>query len=149
MKKRNLWPIAIIVYFVVFITGIVVWVSFAMRHDDQLVRPDYYEHEIKYQGQIDRIVRTRSLQAAAGVSYDHSSRAILLTLPRDSSHAAEGTVHLYRPSDARLDQKLTLLLNERGEQRIDTSALQGGLWKVLVTWQVGDQEFYIEKPLVI
>jgi hypothetical protein len=77
--KRNLWPYAIISYFIIFITGIVTWVSFAMRHEDQLVRPDYYEHEMKYQGQIDRVARTD--RSTAAITYDRASQSLHLQLP--------------------------------------------------------------------
>ncbi|MGZ8939585.1 MAG: FixH family protein, partial [Limisphaerales bacterium] len=77
--KRNYWPHAIIAYFVIFITGVATWVTFAMRHNDQLVRTDYYEHEIKYQNQIDRLARTAA--GVAVIQYDRNIQAILVGLP--------------------------------------------------------------------
>src|SRR5688572_10145882 len=116
--KRNYWPYAIIGYFVIFITGVVTWVSFAMRHDDQLVRPDYYEHEIKYQNQIDRLARTTPGQAS--VTYEPRTQTVSVQLPSHlKPHEVQGSIHLYRPSDARLDQKFPLALTEAGTQKLD------------------------------
>jgi len=136
--KRNLWPYAIITYFIVFITGIVTWVSFAMRHDDQLVRPDYYEHEMKYQDQIDRVARTD--RSTAAITYDRASQSLHLQLPNTN---VTGTVHLYRPSNARLDQRFPIT------NHIDVSSLEGGLWKVRLNWTDLGREYYLEKPIVL
>jgi hypothetical protein len=136
--KRNLWPYAIISYFIIFITGIVTWVSFAMRHEDQLVRPDYYEHEMKYQGQIDRVARTD--RSTAAITYDRASQSLHLQLPEPN---LQGTIHLYRPSNARLDQKLPLTTH------IDVSALEPGLWKIRLNWTNSNREYYFEKPIVL
>ena len=35
-----------------------------------LVSPDYYEQELKFQGQIDRVERTRRAASQAAVAYD-------------------------------------------------------------------------------
>lgn len=148
--KRNIWPYAIIAYFAVFITGMVTWVAFAMRHDDQLVRPDYYEHEINYQKQIDRISCTAVHAPSARISYDARNQQISLKLP-DNIPGTElnGSIHLYRPADARLDQKIPLQILADGSQQVDVSKLQSGFWKVLVSWRVAGREFYLEEPVVI
>ena len=148
--KKNIWPYAIIAYFVVFITGIVAWVSFAARHDDQLVRGDYYEHEIKYQTQIDRLARTRALHSESAIAYDSAEKKIQITLPTEMrGRAVEGTIHLYRPSDARLDKKISLSPSIDGAQQIDVAGLQGGLWKLRLDWMTADAEYYVEKSLVL
>ncbi|MGZ8921575.1 MAG: FixH family protein [Limisphaerales bacterium] len=146
--KRNYWPHAIIAYFVIFITGVATWVTFAMRHNDQLVRTDYYEHEIKYQNQIDRLARTAA--GVAVIQYDRNIQAISVGLPTNiNPQAVTGIIHLYRPSDARLDQKFPLQLKDSGSQLIDVSKLRTGFWKVSLNWKDLDREFYFEKSLVI
>ena len=143
--KRNPWPYAIIAYFVVFIAGIAAFIAFAVRNDMELVRPDYYDHEIKYQAQIDRLERTSAIQGQLGLDYDASAKAVSLTLPA----AAAGEVHLYRPSDSKLDRRVKLELDSAGRQRLDVSSLRGGLWRMRVSWTAGGSEYYFEKPLVI
>jgi hypothetical protein len=137
--KRNIWPYAIISYFAVFITGIVAWVSFAMRHDEQLVRPDYYAHEIKYQDQIDRVARTDRTDAS--ITYDRAAQTIRVQITKTN---IEGTIHLYRPSDERLDQKLPITT-----QPFDVSNLERGFWKVRLNWTHLGREYYVEKPIII
>lgn len=143
--RRNPWPYAIIAYFVVFIAGIATFIAFAMRNDLELVRPDYYEHEIKYQAQIDRMERTSAIQGELGLNYDPTGKTVSLTLPA----AAAGEVHLYRPSDAKLDRRVKLELDSAGRQKLDVSGLRVGLWRMRVSWTAGGSEYYFEKPLVI
>ena len=49
---RNLWPLGIILTLAAFITGTVGLVVMACSQRVDLVSPDYYERELKYQGQI-------------------------------------------------------------------------------------------------
>ena len=145
--KRNFWPYAIISYFVVFVTGIITWVSFAMRHDDQLVRPDYYEHEIKYQDQIDRIARTA--RGKTSITYNRDAQSLFIQLAELADTNLTGSVHLYRPSDARLDQKIPLNPDSNATQTIDVSHFEPGFWKVRLNWKLLGTEYYAEKPIVL
>ena len=148
--KKNIWPYAIIAYFVVFITGIVAWVSFATRHDDQLVRADYYDHEIKYQSQIERVARTRALKDESIIVYHPAQKTIRITFPDElRGQNIEGNIHLYRPSDARLDKRISLSPSIDGIQQISVGGLQQGLWKLRLDWKLDDAEYYIEKSLVL
>ena len=147
-KKRNLWPLAIIGYFIVFITSMVIFIGWAVRQKEDLVRPDYYAEEIRFQQHVDRVARTRQLSTVAKITYDDRTRAIALVVPREHQKAS-GFIQLYRPSDATQDKKIPLSLNADGAQRIDTRGLAAGLWKVRFYWKVADQEFYTDESIVI
>jgi hypothetical protein len=148
--KRNPWPIVIISYFVVFITFIVVFVIFAARQRTDLVRQDYYDEEIRFQQQIDRVSRTRPISAEVGVTYDSSRQLITITLPvAQANRQPAGKILLYRPSDARLDRNIRLAVDEKGSQLVDTKKLRAGLWKVRVEWSVDGHEFFFDKSIVV
>lgn len=144
--KRNPWPYAIAAYFIIFIIGMVGWISFAMRHNEQLVRPDYYEHEIKYQNHIDSIARTAAVQPDIDINYDLRKQTISIYLPVQS---VEGRIQLYRPSDLKLDVELPLTLDKANRQEIDVRTLQTGLWKLRLSWKTGGQDYYFEKPILL
>lgn len=143
--KRNPWPYAIIGYFVVFIAAMASWIVFAVRNDMELVRPDYYEQEIKYQAQIDRLERTSAVRGQLSLDYSPAAQSVALTLPT----GAVGEVHLYRPSDAALDRRVKLELDQAGRQVLNVAELRGGLWRMRVSWTAGGSEYYFEEPLVI
>ncbi|HYU45851.1 MAG TPA: FixH family protein [Terriglobales bacterium] len=150
IKSPNPWPIAIIAFFVIAITGIVAFVVFATRNKMELVRHDYYDEEIRYQQQLDRLSRTRPLNAQVTVAYNPARHQIRIKLP--SEHAqrpTSGRIHFYRPSDASLDRDFELAVNADGVQDVDTKKLRAGLWKVRVYWKVNNEEYFFDQSVVV
>ncbi len=148
--SRNLWPHAIIMWFVVFAAALAAWITFAVRQNLDLVRADYYEEEVRYQGQIDRLNRTVALRGEVAIHHDESRREMTLRLPAaHRSPRPSGKVRFYRPSDAALDFHLPLAVDAAGLQRIGTGALRGGLWKVRAHWQAAGQDYFFEQTMVV
>ena len=148
--SRNLWPVGIIVAFAIFIAGTAGLIVMAWSQKSDLVSRDYYEQELKFQSQIERLDRARDLGAQASVTYDVAQQRIILSLPVEHAlRKAKGRIHLYRPSAARLDRQLKLELNSAGVQDLDASELRPGLWRVRVFWTMGNQEFYLDRSVVI
>ncbi len=147
--SRNSWPHAIIAWFVIFGAALAAWVSVALRQKIDLVRADYYEEEVHYQGQVDRLTRTAALRSEVSIHHDASKREITLLLPAaHRSPRPEGSIHFYRPSDAGLDFKVPLAVDGAGLQRIGTDALRGGLWKVRVQWNAVGHNYFYEQVIV-
>jgi nitrogen fixation protein FixH len=141
--KRNPWPYAIALYFVVFITAMTTWIVFAVRNDQQLVRKDYYEQELKFQTDIDG--QTRAAAVKVSVNYDSIKQTVTVGLP---SKIASGSIYFYRPSDSRLDREIKLALKE-GSQSIDVRNFETGLWKVRLTWFTDGAEYRYNEMLVL
>ena len=147
--SRNPWPYAIIAWFVIFASALAAWITVAMRQKMDLVRSDYYEEEVHYQGQLDRLNRTAVLRSEVAINHDATKGEISLLLP--SAHLAPpptGQIHFYRPSNAALDFHLPLAVDAAGLQRINTGELLGGLWKVRVQWTAAGQDYFFEQVIV-
>jgi nitrogen fixation protein FixH len=145
---RNLWPYGIIATFVVFISGTLGLIVLASTQKVDLVSKNYYEQEIKYQTRMDDLDRTKQLGATA--TYNTADKRITISLPAE--HAGKmiaGQIQLYRPSAARLDQRLKLEPDARGIQTLDASVLQSGLWKIRVAWNVAGQDYFLDQKIVI
>jgi nitrogen fixation protein FixH len=137
---RNLWPMAIVLTLVLFFCGIMTLVVIASSQKVDLVSDNYYEQELKYQGSIDSLERAKPLGAKA--TYDAPGRRIVLSLPAGQTRRnLTGAIQLYRPSEAGLDQELSLAPNSDGVQAVDASRLQPGLWKVRVSWAVEGRDY--------
>jgi hypothetical protein len=148
--SHNLWPHAIIVWFVVFAAAMAAWIAVAMRQNMDLVRSDYYEEEVCFQQQLDRLNRTAAIRSEVMLIYDASKQEITLRLP--AAHLASqpvGEVHFYRPSDAALDFQVPLAVDAGGLQRIGTSTLRAGLWKVRMQWSAAEHDYFFEQTLVV
>ena len=140
----------IVAAFAIFLAGTAALVFIACGHKVDLVSVDYYEQEIHYQTQIDRLDRARRLAIPASVAYDAARHRIAISLPiaHAQRHAA-GRVALYRPSAAGLDREMKLEPDAQGIHSLDTRLLQPGLWKVRVSWRFEEQDYLIDQPIII
>jgi nitrogen fixation protein FixH len=147
--SRNPWPIAIVAWFIAFALFIVIFIAWATHQREDLVAANYYENDVRYQQQLGRMNQAQPLAAAVGITYDPAQGSIVLTLPAAQAREATGTVHLYRPSDARLDREMPLALNTEGMQKLDASELRSGLWKVRVQWSAGGKDYFVERMVLV
>jgi YD repeat-containing protein len=146
---RSLWPVSIIGFFVVAVAFLATFIAWASRQREDLVADNYYDDEVRYQQRLDGLNRTLPLQSQIAVSYDAAGQSIRINLPAAQAPVAAGRVHLYRPSDERLDRELPLALTVGGEQRLDARSLQNGLWKVRVEWTANDRNYYYDQSVIV
>lgn len=145
---RNLWPLGIIMTFVVFIGGTIGLVVMASTQHIDLVNANYYEQEIRYQSRIDS--QTRAQHLGTTVTYDAAAKHIVISLP--ASHALKnptGQIQLYRPSAAGLDREFKLEPATNGIQTLDTAGLLPGLWKIRLSWNVEGRDYFLDTKIVI
>lgn len=148
--RWNPWPTAIVVFFGVAFAGFASFIWFCSRHPADLVATDYYEQELRYQGQIDRIQNAQKDAADARVTYDAPSRSLVISLPPTAAGVpSRGVVQLYRPSAVKQDRQFALQTDPGGLQRIDAASLSPGLWRVRVSWTAGKQSYFIDRKVVI
>jgi nitrogen fixation protein FixH len=145
-QKRSLIPIGLIAFFAVFISFIIGFSVFATRQRMDLVANDYYDQEIKFQQHVDRLNHTLPIKSEVTIDYDSTNHMVTIAPPTEQK-AVSGSVQFYRPSDAGQDRHYPL--GADGGQRIDTSELTKGLWKVRVQWTNETREYFFEKPIVI
>lgn len=149
-RRWDPWPVSIISFFVVAVIGCATFVAFCNRHPVDLVAPDYYDQEVRFQDQMDRVKRTRESATLASARFDAATKAIVIALPAEHCKSqVTGRVELYRPSARELDRQFPLAPGPDGIQRIDTADLRTGLWKVRVSWTVSGQEYFLDQKLVL
>jgi nitrogen fixation protein FixH len=149
-RRWEPWPIGLIVFFTVFVSLVASFITFAVRQQMDLVRPDYYEEEIRYQKQFDRIRRTQALGRGVGLVVDRAGKTLRVSIP--VGHVVtygSGTIQLYRPSDASQDQLVPVHPSAEGLQEVDLTGLSAGLWRAKLRWSAGGQEYSLDESLVI
>ena len=148
--RFNLWPISIITFFTVAIIGCGTFIAFCSCHPADLISQNYYEDEVRYQGQINRLQNTQERAPLVSVAYDMASKRITISVPMDPTRPQPaGRIQLYRPSAVNLDRQLKLELNPGGTQAIDAANLLPGLWKVRVSWNLDERDYFIDQKIVI
>lgn len=146
--QASLWPYGIIATFVVFIGALASYVTLACSHHVELVATDYYQREIEYESQMERIRRTQSLGDKVTVQYQEDTLVLSLPKPNDASDLS-GKIQFYCPANASLDQHLALDLDTQGNQRFSNLQLAPGLWRMKVTWKALEEEYHLEQPLFV
>lgn len=135
-------------YFGVAIAGIVTFVGWTMFHRMELVRKDYYEHEILFQKQIDAKSRTAALGTQVVIAFEGEHQTLRLRVPPAHVRAGlQGTAQLYRPNDSHLDERIKLEPNQAGEQAI-RKRLAPGLWRVSIEWTVNSSRYFHEEAII-
>jgi nitrogen fixation protein FixH len=149
-SSRNPWPCAIIAWFALFISAMAAWMTVAMRQQMDLVRSDYYEEEVRFQRQLDRLNRTAPIRNEISIRHDRALSVVTLRLPNAHlSPQPSGRIHFYRPSDAALDFEIPLAVDAAGLQCIGTQALRGGLWKIRAQWNTAGHDYFFEEGIVV
>ena len=137
-----------------FITaGFVLFILFmvfkAMQQDFHLVYEDYYDKEIKYQGEIDRMTNARSLADRLKIEYLLKENKVQFTYPREHRKSITGNIYFFRPSDSSLDVSYPIQASPDGTQAISVASLKKGLWQVKVNWTFGNQSYQEEQNITI
>lgn len=139
------WGKGILVTIIAFVGFILVLVVISIRQDDiHLVTENYYAEEIKYQEHIQREKATASLGRDV-LLLDSHAKVIQLDLPI----GAEGSLHFFRPSDARLDRKIPIRITNLGGSEIPLESLLPGYWRVQLTWTENGINYYQEKKIAL
>jgi hypothetical protein len=122
--------------FVVFMLGMVYMCT---RQHFDLVAPDYYAQELRFQEVIDGKNNADALSASLHVK--RGAQSIEVQVPTDGQFES-GQLRFYRPNDARLD--LLLPIGRGGLVVLDAARVKKGNYKIIARWQAGGKPFYAE-----
>ena len=149
-KSGAAWPISIFVFYGLFVLALVIAVAVTMNNDVEMVTNNYYEKTLKYEEQITRIKNTNALLQKPEIAFNKDKTFLILTMPKISGKRNfTGMIHLFRPSNFRMDRTFMLQIDDQGIQLIPLSNLQPGKWEIQIQWSDGQKEYYLEKVLII
>lgn len=139
------WGKGIVLVFIVFAGIMISMVTICMKKDDlHLVTQNYYEEEIKYQEHIDKVINANGLSYEA-LLFDRVQKSVSINLPV----GAKAELHLFRPSDARLDQKLEVAVVNETATVVNLAKLKPGYWLMKLTWSSEGKSYYQEQKITI
>jgi len=149
MKKENYWPVGITVFLIFFVLANVGFLIFTLGIDTDLVSENYYEDELAYQQQINRIQRSKQLKDPLRIELQKSGHLSLQFPAEIPVSEINGTILLFRPDDKRKDNRIPIRVNEEHHQLVNVRGLKKGNWNIKVFWKDGKQEYYNEVPVYI
>jgi nitrogen fixation protein FixH len=140
------WGTKIAFLYLSFATMIGVMVYKSVTQSVDLVAPNYYEQELKYQDKIDGINNLRA-----------ESKAIIITQGENSISfnflkemgVPKGHILFFKPDNAASDFETEIKTDNEGFQTIETKALTKGTYLVKIDWKIGDKKFFKEERISI
>lgn len=142
------WGYRVMFLYVGFAGLIIYFVTRSMNEKVDLVTPDYYAQELKFQDKIESINRNNDLNQALGIEY--SDAGIIITYPTDlQNKTITGAINIFRPSDKSKDQTIEITPDKEMKQTINTTSLSKGMYRIKVDYEVDGAGYYSEKQIVI
>jgi hypothetical protein len=111
-----------------------------------LVAPNYYEQELKYQDKIDGINNLNAESNAISIAqYNHQ---LLLTFDI-ALGSPVGKILLFKPDNAAADFETIISADAAGKQTINTDGLSKGTYLIKVDWKIGSKKYFKEERISI
>jgi hypothetical protein len=136
------WGKSIVLAFVLFALFIGVLVTVCVRQEISLVSKNYYEEELDYQKQIERLNNTEQLSSKPVISVSNGQVEILY---QTSAELSEGKLKLFRPSDVRFDKSFVLQSFSSPIQRFDVTQFPRGMYRARMQWSSEGKEYFMEQ----
>jgi hypothetical protein len=132
------WGKGITLSFITFAVFIGFLVAVCVRQEVNLVSADYYDRELRYQEEIDRMTNAAALSEKPVILVRNKK----LEVHFDSFPAFEnGELVITRPSDARFDAKFSVNTGQDSIRMFDVSKLPAGHYNTSLRWKMKGKEF--------
>lgn len=142
------WGHGLFVVIILGITGFLTLVFITTRERIDMVTDEYYPKELKYQDQIEKTKNYNALTQKIELKVN-GDLAVIFPKLTDKPEGITGNIHIYRPSDKRLDLQKEIQLDTTFTAMFNKSALQSGKYEVIIEWQANNQPYLAKMPLYI
>ena len=136
----------IVVSFVLFAGFIGTLVGVCLREDISLVSKDYYQEELAYEDQIQRINNVAELKEKPVITVaDHT-----VQIEFNQFNTIENAeLQIFCPSDARMDRKFQVKSSDQPIQFFQLDPLQKGMHRAKLRWEMNGKEFFLEEVIYV
>lgn len=142
------WGTKIAALYIGFVGLVIVMVTFSMNQKIELVSPDYYAKELKYQDKINEMNNANALSDQ--IKHAVSLNQLEVQFPIDfKDKKVNGEILFFKPSDATKDYKTSIQLNPDLKQVISKSLLSSGMYKMQISWTVEGKNYFNESIIVL
>ncbi|MFN8311003.1 MAG: FixH family protein [Chitinophagales bacterium] len=147
MKKFN-WGWRIASLYIGFVLLILFLVYKTTTVKDDLVTPDYYAKELKYQDQLDKQKRTSQLPEQ--LTWEVNGKHIALKFPENMrKEVIKANILFYNPAEARKDVKLACTADSAGLCALNVEQIEHGAYQMKIDWTAGGISYFNEGTISI
>ena len=141
------WGYKILIVYGLFVAGTLFLVIKSSNQKMDLVTPDYYARELKYQQRIDDVKRADAL--AEPVKFEIKNNLLVVHFPATfAGKKITGSMELYCPSDEQKDSRQEFSILE-GSAQMTIPSGDKGLYELHVSWQVEGSSYYFEQKITL
>jgi len=141
------WGYKVVIVYCLFIVGILTMVYKCTQQNVDLVSENYYEQEVKYQDQYNRMQNSNHPENKLAINASLGTAEIQFPASYVNSKV-DGKITFFRPDNKNLDFSVPVELAS-GIQKIQSEKLTKGYWKVQIYWNADGKPFYQEDKVHI
>jgi hypothetical protein len=141
------WGKWIVVSFVLFALFIATLVTVCIRQDVSLVAKDYYQDELAYQSQIERMDNAGKLSHKPVISIVQEK--FIMIQFEQFDQVTKGELTFFCPSNAKHDRKFLISSTKEKFQLLPLNQAPKGLYRAKMHWEMEGKEYYIEEVIYI
>lgn len=148
MSKNMNWGKKIAIFIIIFILANIAFVLFSYFNKLELVTDNYYQKELLFQQEIDKANISKEISDSILVM--NIKNGIRLSFPMSVVlKSSEGTISFYKPDNSSKDFRLKLDMDSSYAQTIPLSLLSKGLWRIKIEFIVGENNYLINKSIIL
>lgn len=139
------WGKGIALAIIAFIVFIASFVYKAFQNDFDLVRDDYYEHEVKFDEHKEAMANYNALNEEIQIS--QLEEGIQFAFPSKVNSNSTGEITFYRPDAKKYDRSFPLALDSENVQLLDYEHFREGYYDVRVEWESNGDSYIFEDDI--
>jgi hypothetical protein len=140
------WGTKIVILYIGFVGMTLTMVLQTMGYKVDLVTPDYYEQELKFQDKIDANKNVESLHLVFHT--EARNKSVMFSFPAEwKGKNVVGRVQFYRASNSDLDLSFPVNLHVSGIQMFASEKFKRGIYKMLCDFTFEEKKFCYEETL--
>ena len=140
------WGNRILFLYLAFVALIITLVVISISQKVDLVAPDYYAKELKFESEIVKMKNEAALGEKPKVALINNQLSISFPTAFSGKNIT-GSVLVYKPSDANADFTQAIETNQNNVV-IATQGFSAGMRKVKIDWKV-DSLYYLTESVVV
>lgn len=142
------WGTGIAIALIVFVGILTTLAVYFMNQKVELVTNNYYDKELVYQNDIDRMNESVNLKEPVTVSLDEKN--VMVIFPKEVlPEGVSGEILFYKPSDSNKDFKINFDLKNDSLVAVGINKFTKGLWRAKITWHTPKSNYYNEEIIHI
>jgi hypothetical protein len=147
MKGIN-WGWRIVILYGCFMLLILFLVYKTTTVKDDLVTPDYYAKELKFQEQLDKQKRTHALTEQP--SWNVTGKKVAVRFPKELlGENVKAEILFYNASEAKRDFTISCSPDSSGLCEVNSEKFKHGVYQMKIDWSAGSVSYYNEGTINI